>query len=347
MNIAVIVLTWNAVDVALKCVRALEAQERPPDYTLIVDNASTDDTVAQVESTFPQLHILRNRANLGFAGGMNTGIAALRSLPTPPDIVVLLNQDTVVVPQWLGALADTFADDADLGAAGCKICYADGTIQHAGMYLEWPRAVAHHVGTHEADDGQYDTLHEYDAVTGAALALRMDALDMVGLFDEGYTPAYYEDVDLCWRLRHAGYRVAYVPQAVLMHHESLSLRDPIVRGQYYNRGRLRYVLKTYSFEDLLGAFIEAEQAFIYQHIHPAEGRVLRRAYMDTLLALPDIWQARADAAGPLSEEQRANVVRALVACKDALTAALARRAMRTIDALDLDSDTAEAGEETE
>jgi GT2 family glycosyltransferase len=344
MNIAVIVLTWNASAVALECVRALEAQERPPDYTLIVDNASTDDTIAQIEATFPQLHILRNSTNLGFSGGMNTGIATLRRLPTPPDIVVLLNQDTIVAPQWLGALADAFADDADLGAAGCKIRYADGTIQHAGVYLEWPRAVAHHIGVYEADTGQYDSMQHYDIVTGAALALRMAALDRVGLFDVGYAPAYYEDVDLCWRLRQAAYGVLYVPQAVLTHHESLSLRDPLVRGHYYNRGRLRYVLKTYSFDDLLGDFVAAEQAFLYEHIHPAEGHALRRAYIDTLLALPDILRARADTAGLLSEEQRADIMRALVACKDALTAALAQRAMRTIDYLNLDNQAADQGE---
>jgi GT2 family glycosyltransferase len=333
MNIAVLVLTWNATDVALACLHALAQQERPPAYTLVVDNGSVDETVAQIRAAFPQLHLVQNRTNLGFAQGMNVGLTTLRQIGKPPDVVVLLNQDTVVAPDWLAALFAPFTADPHLGAAGCKIRYPDGTLQHAGMTLEWPRAVVHHIGTHEPDTGQYDEMQPYDAVTGAALALRMSALDKVGLFDPGYSPAYYEDADLCWRLRHSGYQVAYVPAAVLTHHESLSLRNPLTRSQYYNRGRLRYVLKTYAAADIVGPFADAEQAFIREHLHPAEARALRWAYIETLLHLPDILKTRAALHPPLAPEMRQQIEAALTACKQTLTDTLTQRAQRGIDEL--------------
>jgi GT2 family glycosyltransferase len=333
MNIAVLVLTWNAAAVVQDCLRALHAQERLPDTLLVVDNASADDTVAQIEANYPDLWLLQNAHNLGFGQGMNVGIGAVSMLAAPPDIVVLLNQDTIVEPQWLGALEDAFEADAQAGAVGCKICYPDGSLQHAGVELEWPRAVAHHVGTGEPDNGQYDHSATYEAITGAALGLRMNALSRVGLFDSGYSPAYYEDTDLCWRLRQAGYTIRYAPDAVLTHYESLSLRDELTRSRYYNRGRLRFVLKSYSFPDLVGAFAESEQDFIRQHIHSLEANALRWAYIETIVRLPDILQARAAVSPVLTSDEVAAVADMLLTCKIMLASELRQRWYTTLDAL--------------
>ena len=291
MHAAVLVLSWNAAEALLACHASLAAQQRPPELTLVVDNGSLDGVADQVAATFPGVTLIRNPQNLGFAGGMNTGLRALQALAEPPEAVVLLNQDTQVDPDWLAAILAPLEADPAVAAVGCKIRYPDGRLQHAGIALD-SRSIVRHLGWHEPDSGQYDTEHDCDYVTGAALALRMSALAMVGLLDEGYSPAYFEDLDLCWRLRRAGYRVVYAPTATLAHHESLSLRDEVSRSAYYNRGRLRFVLKSYPLNDLAEHFLHDELAFLSKHIGIDEGRVLRWAYAETWLALEDLIAAR-------------------------------------------------------
>jgi GT2 family glycosyltransferase len=324
MKTAVLVLTWNAADRAVECLASLHRQHRSVDYLLVVDNASCDQTVPQIEQVWPELSIIRNSSNLGFAGGMNVGIQALQSLTELPDVVILLNQDTSVEPAWLQEMLRPF-DNLQVGAVGCKIRYADGTIQHAGAYLEWPRAIAQHVGWHEPDTGQYDTIQTYDIVTGAAVALRMQALNQVGLFDPGYAPAYYEDTDLCWRLRRQQYQIVYTPGAVVTHYESLSIPDAVTRSRYYNRGRIRFVLKTYSLADILGVFAESEQAFIAEHGHTQEARALRWAYTATLLHLPEILHARQAFYPVTSSDEVTAIVQMILAFKQAVSTTLYRR----------------------
>lgn len=333
MSVALLILTWNAAAATLACLKTVARQTRAPDHILVVDNASQDTTVEQVHSQFPDIQVLRNAQNLGFASGMNVGITTLQKLAAPPDIVVLLNQDTQVTPEWLQAISAPFAEDAQIGAVGCKIRYPDGTLQHAGAFLEWPRATARHVGWHEHDTGQYDQRQEYETVTGAALALRMAALHEVGLFDPGFSPAYYEDVDLCWRLRRHGYRIVYEPQAVVTHHESSSISDAVVRSRYYNRGRLRFVLKTYTFEDMIGPFAASEQAFIRQHGYSQEARALRWAYVETLVHLPEILTTRQAFYPALQEHEKAQIAAMLMSFKQALTASLYQRTLTLSNAI--------------
>lgn len=330
MSSAVIVLTWNGGEAAIRCLESLAALDPAPGQVVVVDNASADGTPERVAASFPTFTLIRNERNLGFAGGMNSGIRALRDRT---ETIILLNQDTVVDRGWLGAITAPLADDPTLGAVGCKIRYPDGRIQHAGVWLDRPRAVAHHVGWHEADEGQHDTPRNVEFITAAAIALRAAAIARVGLFDEGYAPAYYEDTDLCWRLRRAGYTLRYEPQATLVHHESLSLRDELVRSGYYNRGRLRFVLKSYPPAELLGPFASAESAFLRRHAHYPEGRVLRYAYSETLAALPGIIAARQALEPELPGHAQASMGRLLLGLRRELARALYGRAIACADEL--------------
>ncbi len=332
MNVGVIILTWNARDAALACRASLAQQTHQPQHILVVDNASADDTVVRIRREYPDTWLIENKHNLGFAGGMNVGITALQALPEPPEIVVLLNQDTVLTPSWLREITAPFVDP-EVGAVGCKILYPDGTIQHAGKFLEWPRAVAQHVGWHERDLGQYDQPQTVEDVTAAAIALRMDALRSVGLLDPGYAPAYYEDSDLCWRLRRRSYSIVYAPNARLTHHESLSISDEVRRSQLYNRGRLRFVLKSYTLTDILGPFAESEREFIAEHGRGAEARALRWAYIETLVQLPGILQARAEFHPALSGDESAALAQLLLDLKRALAQALYQRGIAAIETI--------------
>ncbi|PDW04064.1 glycosyltransferase family 2 protein [Candidatus Viridilinea mediisalina] len=330
MKCAVLVLAWNGGDALQACLERVLALEPAADQVMVVDNASHDGSADRVAHHFPTVTLVRNEANLGFSGGMNVGLRALMAQSDPPDAILLLNQDTLVDVGWLGALGNALHKNPALGAVGCKIRYPDGTIQHAGVYLEEPRAIVQHVGWHQADDGRFDQPAEMPFVTGAALALRRSVLEHVGLFDAGYAPAYFEDTDLLWRIGRAGYRVGYEPRATLVHHESLSLPDPLARSALYNRGRLRFVLKSYPLEVLTGPFAEAEQRFIQQHARYAEGRVLRWAYNETLANLAELVATRRTLEPDLHATALPLIHKLLCDMRQALAHALYHQAQDTV-----------------
>lgn len=311
-SVAVLVLTWNGQDYIQPCLAALAQQQYTGQYgVLVVDNGSTDETVALVDQHTPRVALIRNDYNLGFAGGNNVGLRALLAgtAPAPldgvPDMVVLLNQDTEVAPDWLAHLVATFEERPDVGIAGCKILFPDGTtLQHTGGGVEWPLGTGKHRGAGEPDEGQYDDAEAaaaIDYVTGAAMAIRTSVLDMVGLLDDGYTPAYFEDVDLCYRARAAGFALAYVPHAALRHAESTSLEGQSARHQRaYHRNRLRFVLRHCPLEQLTHDFAPAERAEMQQwSLRNSLAR--KHAYVDNLLALPAIVAQRDDSAAATAQ----------------------------------------------
>ncbi|HET9223858.1 MAG TPA: glycosyltransferase family 2 protein [Roseiflexaceae bacterium] len=292
MRATIIVLSWNGADELPACLDAVLSQAGAAADLLVVDNGSVDGSAALVRERYPAVRLVENARNLGFAAGMNVGMRLLRAAAEPPDVVVLLNQDTVVAPNWLRSILEPFEQDERIGAVGSKIYYPDGrTLQHAGAWIEPGRAIPRHYGYGEIDRGQYDQPRDVEYVTGAALALRMRALDQVGLLDEGYTH-FVEDVDLCWRLRRASYLVHYAPTATLRHAESTSVADWLRRVRLFNRNRLRYVVKTAPPELLWTDFLVAERAYLAASAGGPDLRALRWAYLDGILCRAEWRRAR-------------------------------------------------------
>lgn len=319
-SVVVLVLAWNGQAYLRPCLSALAAQHYDDTCAvLVVDNGSTDDSVAIVRNEFPGVALLRNRSNLGFARGNNVGIRALLDgqAPAPidfvPDSIVLLNQDTEVAPDWLARLVESLDRHPQTGIAGCKILFPDGvTLQHTGGQIIWPVANGMHRGTGEADTGQYDHEESVEFVTGAAMAVRRAVFEQIGLLDEGFSPAYYEDVDLCYRARAAGFAVMYVPAARLRHHETASLEGQSARHQRaYHRNRLRFVLKHSPLDRLLNEFGPAEQEEIARW-SVANSLARKLAYLENMLALPDILRQRAESVRPPAlQEQLVDMLREL------------------------------------
>ncbi len=311
-QVSVILLTWNGLQYVQACLEALLAQEPPAFELLVVDNGSTDGTPELVEQRFSDVRLIRNGRNLGFAAGNNIGLRAATG-----EVLVLLNQDTQVHPRFLGVLADTFKDPA-VGIVGCKLLYPDGTIQHAGGYVYGSRGETGHTGWGALDDGRFDKPNEPEFVTAAAVGISRTCLNQVGLLDEGFAPAYYEDVDWCYRTRAAGFRILYQPQAVATHHESTATApDSHMHKFAWNQGRVRFLLKHRSLEQLLHDFGPAELAWIRGMGRTEETMGARRAYLVTLLALSDILtfrgssQAEAEALVGLLADLRAGAVHSL------------------------------------
>jgi len=255
MKASVIVLSWNGVAYLSNCLKAVLSQDYPDFEIIVVDNGSADGSADLVAERFPQVRLIRNERNLGFSGGMNVGLQA-----TQGDALVLLNQDTVVRPDWLLALVHAFADK-QVGIVGAKLLELDGrTLSHAGGYVEWPLALGRHIGVGEVDQGQYDAAADVEYVTGASLAIRRTVLDQIGLLDDRFFPAFYEDVDLCWRARKAGWRIRYEPRAVALHDEASSTRHHWPSRHYYHyRNRLLCVFKHLTPTQILAEFVPAEQ----------------------------------------------------------------------------------------
>jgi GT2 family glycosyltransferase len=177
--------------------------------------------------------------------------------------------------------------DPTIGALGAKI-YDPGwkTIQHAGGVLR-DNALTDHVGRGEEDRGQHDETRDCPYVTGAALALRREVLEQVGLLDPWYVPAYFEEADLCARIRRHGLRIVYEPRARLVHHEGTASGKGSERFFYcYHRNRLRFVLRNYPFLSILERFVPAELAWMRRWLPPEQKGPLARAYATNLLRLP-------------------------------------------------------------
>jgi GT2 family glycosyltransferase len=218
--VATIVLSWNGRDNTLACLRSLAAVDWPNQTTIVVDNGSSDGTVAAVRSEFPDVTVIATGRNLGFAAGNNVGLRA--GVDRDADYLLLLNNDTVVHPHLLRELVAEAERRPDAGAFCPLIYYADPAdrIWYAGARFD-PRRGHNgcHTGYGERDTGQYDAVREIGRGTGAAMLVRRSALEQVGYLD-GDLFLQVEDVEWSVRMRRAGWRIFFVPAAKVWHRVS-------------------------------------------------------------------------------------------------------------------------------
>jgi O-antigen biosynthesis protein len=288
-SVSLIILNWNGQPYLEGCLKSLLQQSYPQAEIIMVDNGSTDSSVTYVKKAFPDVRIIETGRNLGFAGGMNAGIAE-----TSADIVVLLNNDIIAETDWLSQLIDCMQSDQKIGIAGCKIFFADGkTLQHAGGYLSHPLGLPQHYGYREDDNGKYDKVADVDYVTGAAIAIRQSVIGSTGGLDADFFPIYYEDVDICYRAREAGWRVVYAPESRLIHLESATMvRDSYSYLLCFHQGRMRFLLKHMDPNIFLDEFVPAELDRMPKIGLIRERRALKRAYKSALRILPTVYANR-------------------------------------------------------
>lgn len=211
-EVTVIVVTWEGKDLALEALASLERQTIRH-RVLVVDNASTDGTREAVAARFPLAKVLRLNANRGFAGGV---AAALAEIDTR--FVALLNNDAVADPAWLEESLALFGDPA-VAAVTAKILLSQATphpvINNAGVVLLHSGYGADR-GLGDVDMGRYAEVANVFGFSGGAAVLRTLAVKAVGGFRDDYF-MYYEDTELSWRLRLAGWQIRYCPRAVVTH----------------------------------------------------------------------------------------------------------------------------------
>lgn len=245
-------MNWNGNTDTRECLMSLEnLKSQTSDFNIIlVDNASQDNSVKDVQKEFPTVDIIRNNENLGFTGGNNIGIK--RALDQGADLVWLLNNDTTIDKIALQALVGSF-DDVRVGIAGSKIYFSPGrefhknrykkseqgnVLWYAGGVIDWQNMYASHRGTDEIDNGQYDIAEETPFVTGCSMMVKREVFEKVGLLDEKFF-AYLEDLDFCLRAKQAGYKLIYVPRSIIWHKNAGSSGVGSQLHQYYmTRNRL-------------------------------------------------------------------------------------------------------------
>jgi GT2 family glycosyltransferase len=255
LDFAVIIINYNTRQLLLDCLHSLAATTvGMPVEIWVVDNASSDGSVAAVQSSFPDVHIIANDINLGFARANNQALAQARG-----DMLVLLNPDTQVRTGAFIALEQSFESDAFIGVVGSQMLNPDGSIQpscgsFASVWTEFlfqtylfkviPSPFPLGSVVHIFQRGQYKKMHAVDWVTGACLAIRKEVVKQIGLLDEAFF-MYGEDMEWCWRARQAGYKVYYQPAAQIIHYSRQASRQDyrtwIIR---YTSGQLRFIAKT-------------------------------------------------------------------------------------------------------
>ncbi len=231
---AIVIVNWNVRDMLAACLRSIEADlsaSRLTGQIWVVDNASTDGSVEMLRRDFPQVQLIASPKNLGFAGGNNAALRALgfEAEGNPPEIVLLLNPDTLIHPGALRALVDFLGDTPQAGIAGARLVYGDGSFQHSvfgfpGLWqlaidlLPLPGRLAESRLNGRYPRAAYESGQPFpvDHPLGAALAVRRQAIQQVGLLDEGYQ-MYVEEVDWCKRITAAGWSAYCVPAAVITH----------------------------------------------------------------------------------------------------------------------------------
>lgn len=211
-GVAAVVLCWNDGERVLRLLRGLEAATSPPDRVVVVDNGSSDGSVALLAAAFPSLEIVRLGSNLGFAAAANRGMR--RAVDGGAAWVWLLNTDLVLPPDALARLLAAACADPRCGMAGAVLTEPDGSVQArgGGTWNGWTASLRHAV----SEDGRCDYL------SGACLLLRAAMLEECGLFDEDYF-FYWEDVEFGFRARECGWSLAVAGDCRVVHAEGSTL----------------------------------------------------------------------------------------------------------------------------
>lgn len=246
MKVAVVILNWNGKELLKQFLPSVLKHSREEAAIYVADNASTDDSVVFITENFPEVRILQNTTNGGYAGGYNEALSTLTE-----DIFVLLNSDVEVTKNWISPLVSAFQKDTNLVAAQPKILdyHNKDTFEYAGAAggfidaLGYPYCRGRIFNTIEKDEGQYDDSATIFWATGACLFLKRDAFWNAGALDPDFF-AHQEEIDLCWRLQAAEGTVKYIGASTVYHVGGATLSAGNPQKTFYNfRNTLLVLLK--------------------------------------------------------------------------------------------------------
>jgi len=247
VKVAVVILGWNGKTFLEKFLdNVVRFSESENVKVVYADNASTDDSIAYVKQYFPTVEIVQNTTNSGFAGGYNEALANVSA-----EYFILLNQDVEVTDNWILPLLDFLEKNKDYAVVQPKLrAYKEpSAFEYAGAaggyvdYLGYAFCRGRLFDAMEKDEAQYDDIVPIFWASGAAMMIRADLYTSLGGLDIDFF-AHQEEIDLCWRVQNAGFKIAVVPQSVVYHVGGGSLPQGNPRKTYLNfRNNLFLLLK--------------------------------------------------------------------------------------------------------
>jgi GT2 family glycosyltransferase len=289
--VSVVIVNYNGLKFLKECIQSLIAQTYKNLEIIVVDNASSDNSIEYLRSDFKGLQIIENSINLGFAGGVNTGIKNSHG-----EFIMTLNNDAWADPQCIEHLLLGMVDDHRTGMCAAKMLFPDKRINSAGICIArsgaaWDR------GMFEADRGQYGKLEEIFGPCAGAALYRKDMFDEIGLFDEDFF-LYMEDVDLAFRGRLAGWKCMFIPGAVVYHlHGGTAGFKSDLTIYYGNRNILWWPVKNYPFFTLLASLpwiLGRTVGLIPYYAYHGKGKVILKSKIDGFSGIPMMLKKRKD-----------------------------------------------------
>jgi len=251
VDLSIVILNWNVRDLLRQCLTSVYATRSTlATQVIVVDNASSDDSVAMVRGEFPDVRLIVNAANRGYTGGNNDGIAAAAGR-----YVLVLNPDTQVVGDALSTLVAYAEAHPDVGLVAPQLLNPDGSVQPSRRRFPtlttalfestWLQSIAPHgvLNDYYMLDRSDDETQPVDWAVGACLLVRREVVDQVGMLDEGFF-MYSEELDWCRRIKGAGWKIVYLPKAQVIHHMGKSSDQVIAqRHIYFQTSKVRYFRK--------------------------------------------------------------------------------------------------------
>jgi len=254
VRVSIIIPHWNGIDTLSECLISLFKTRHDSYEVIVVDNASTDGSQPWLKNKYPQVKLIENDKNYGYAGGCNRG-----ALEANGDYLIFLNNDTIQDPDWIQNLEKFMKKDKMIAAVQPKILnyfnkrifdYAGGS----GGYMDrfcFPFARGRIFSKQEEDIGQYNDSKQCFWSSGTAFMIRKELFFEAGKFDE-YFFSHMEEIDLCWRLQAMGFQIWVEPDAVVYHKNALSMPMHSHKKHYLNhRNSLLMLFANYSFKNTL------------------------------------------------------------------------------------------------
>jgi len=224
-KVSIIIPIYGKIDYTLRCLASISENSPTATYeVIVVDDCSPDDSTENL-ATIRNIHLICNNHNQGFIQSCNNGASVAKG-----KYLYFLNNDTETTPGWLDELLLTFISFPETGLAGSKLIYPDGKLQEAGGIV-WQDGSAWNFGRlQDPMHPVYCYAREVDYCSGASIMIPKTLFDELGGFDTHYKPAYYEDTDLCMKVRSKGYRVIYQPLSIICHHEGITSGIDVTQG---------------------------------------------------------------------------------------------------------------------
>lgn len=274
-KLSVIILSYNTVGYTTKCLQSIQEQNIDVNTkdleVIVIDNASSDSTVEQIKKRFPWVRLIVNKKNLGFAAGNNVGIKVAKG-----KYILLLNSDTVVLPDTFEKLLSFIDKTDDAGAVTARLELADGALDlacHRGFPTPW-NALTYFAkleqlfaniklfsGYHQTWK-DFNTTHQVDAISGACFLTRKKIANQIGLLDEQFF-MYAEDIDWCMRIKQAGWKVYYYPNAKVIHYKKRSGRRKEVTDEETQQIKKIRAKSAWHFYETMKLFYEKHYAESY------------------------------------------------------------------------------------